>query len=86
MAPGPARSGIASGTTATFSFPRASSSSESVLFAGLIFAFIMAIDMRRRRTPPPILNEAIDIPKSFRIHSPIKHDTTRMIATESEAT
>src|SRR4030067_1850952 len=82
IAPGPDRSGIASGTTAMLSLILASLASSGVCFSLLGVACIIEMAISRISIAPPTLNEAMVIPNNTRICWPITAARTRTTATE----
>ena len=82
--PGPASSGIASGTTAMLSLSSASIASSGVCRLRLWRACIIDTAISINRMPPPTRNDAIEMPNTRSSASPTTADTTSTTAIASD--
>lgn len=69
IAAGPVKRGMVNGTM--YMYSRASSNSSSVYASLDLFAYIISIAIKNRRTPPATLSESVVILKNERIKSPV---------------
>ena len=78
MAPGPARSGMAKGKTATSSFSAPSCSSSGVVRVRTCWARNISMEVSRSRTPPATLKAPSVTPKTLKIRVPARAKVVRI--------